>query len=358
MKNFIRGINSFNITPELQKEHLAVLKVLEKEGMEIYNANKGNRDASHPLSIAGFSRVVVGDPRTLSNHTKADINIETRSAMIGGLYYLKEAYQKHKILYDYDIRSLYPYLLVNMLYPDPFISPNKFDEFVPVVKDLNLALYRIKSIKAQLKPGHFPTLFTQKEQRQRITKTRLNILTDNIVLIRYMPEMEGWITSLDYDMILRDYDVLELTIDKTYLFPVLTSGERLFHKLLQFYDKKEEATGELRTFYKVILDSYSGSIAMKSHNRQRINTLTNIEPEQRIRIKGSDDSGNAYDIYAFMTAYGRKIITELALKAGKDNVVSIDTDGIFTTNRTLDKYCSADAEIGSLRLDKIMYNTQ
>lgn len=58
------------------------------------------------------------------------------------------------------------------------------------------------------------------------------------------------------------------------------------------------------------------------------------------------------DIAAFLTAYGRYEITELAYKNGFDNTYSIDTDGIFALDRTLDAECGEG--LGSLRLDKVM----
>lgn len=156
-------------------------------------------------------------------------------------------------------------------------------------------------------------------------------------------------------MLKRDYYIVNININETYLFLDVVNGEIYFHELREFYEQKQQSRGTLRDLYKVIIDSYSGSLAMRKQFTRKIKYISLSMP-QETAIFAPDSKPSPSHIYAFMTAYARNMISELALYAGFDNVISIDTDGIFTLNRKLDGVC--DKGLGALRLDKIMKNAR
>lgn len=346
IKKFVRGIADFNID--------------ENDLVQAQNYMYYFRDAVVPLcgkhivfpnSIASASRNILPDPFNLDNREDmTELFKLTTSSRLGGLYYLKERGKTYDVLYDYDTRSLYPYLLLSKLYPSLNKKPFHLSGFEPVKEGQELAFYHITNIRIKRKPTGIPSLWMQKEVKTKMRQ--YGIVTNNNIECYNIPEFEGWITSIDYKIIHRFYDVKILDIDQTIIYTELVPGKKYFSSLNKFYIKKDKATGAIRTLYKVIIDSYSGSLAMGSTMSKRMRTLDDTGYD--FFTMGTSEPPK--DIYAFMTAYGREFISDLADKAGYKNVISIDTDGIFTKNRILDKYCGEG--IGSLRLDKIMYNAK
>lgn len=344
IKNFKRNITDFNITEADLKDHQ---KFIDYFIQEIVPQCKFK---AMPNSIASASRKILPDPYTFDNPKKRSMLIETQSSRIGGLYYAKKTGEVYKVLYDYDVSSMYPFQLLDKLYPDFSDVPLEVNRFVEIKQGKELALYHVIGIHAKLKRKHFATLWTQKEFRERMN--RYGTCCDEVIDCWDIDPIDGWITSTDYEMLKRDYDIKQFIVDKTYLYCILVKGDKYFGKLKQFYDKKQASTGTIRELYKIIIDSYSGSLAMRNFSTRRLNGLN----DKKYDFYKPKDTQTPADIYAFMTAYARQYISDLAMKAGYDKVVSIDTDGIFAKDRTLDAYCGEG--LGKLRLDKIMYNAR
>lgn len=341
IEKFIRNIEHFNISHKRILKDYAILEQI------FILAND-----TVPSSLAGLARKLIFEISMFQRDYRDPYLLEIPNAYIGGQYYLKDAKQ-YEVAYDYDISSMYPWLLLNEEYP---LIPGNPDymEMPELVEGFNdstkLRFHHIKQLKATLKPQHFPTIFVQDNLRTALKGHGL--ITDNVINIYGIKDLNGWITSIDYEMLLRDYDIEKIKIDKTYLIHRTVKGDKYFKNFKKYYDLKQSTFNEERDMYKIILDSYSGSLGMRNQSFYRTNSVQ--ENGKHFWTKKKEITLSPMDIAAFMTAYGRKYITELALSAGFEYIISIDTDGIFCKERNayLDSICGTG--LGSLRLDKIM----
>lgn len=223
-------------------------------------------------------------------------------------------------------------------------------------KDTNgLAIYHIDYIIADLKPKHFPTLFCQKEQQERMG------IADNAHIEWYSNgnTLDGWITSIDLETTLRDYDIHYLNIDISYCYPSQVIGSELFgNKLQTYFDKKEAAQDPYeRQAYKGLINKFFGCLSMKQNqNRYKVDDLT--YPSKQLKLQSEELKGESpLDLGAFTTAYARQYITDLALIAGYENVVCISTDAVVVKDGApLERFIGN--KMGDLSLDRVMYNTR
>lgn len=302
-----------------------------------------------PNSIAAAARKIF--PST-TDGGKIDYLNEIRSSYVGGYYYVKDTWEVKDIIYDYDIKSMYPALLnSHRLFPNMYEPgvPQRLNGFVETNNKQQLAFYHIKTLKAHLKSKHFPTIW--REKRMIIKMSKYGVCSHDYINCRVKSLVDGWITSVDYKMLLRDYDIGLLEIDYTYLVEGVP-GWSMFDLLGQFYNLKERSVGATREVFKRLIDSYSGSLGMMpAMPHYWCSNLAGDKKELSVE-KAAPTTCAPVDVAAFLTAYGRYEITELAYKNGYDNTYSIDTDGIFALDRTLDEECGEG--LGSLRLDKVM----
>lgn len=340
-------------------EEILIPQYLEKAGKR----HKGKI----PSSLASLSRVLVKDPSFFQNKERDLFLIDTKSAYVSGLNYLDRSsllkrYQEVP-LYYYDISSMYAYILTSHTFPDPFgKAPKHYDGFKEVAFD-ELGMYHIRKLYARLKRNHIPTIFTQENIRMK-----LKIVDIENLFINQVSSLYGWITSVDYEMLLRDYTILQLEIDETYIYQSTAPGLSLFgDKLVEFYNLKENSTDEdEKACYKGILNTFSGSIGMTKKMHYRVSSLIEDDGLAPLLINTNpikkdrpfvNESCSAYDIGAFMTAYGRKMISDLALKAGgKNNVKCISTDAIVVKNPYRVEGILTRKGLGGLRLEKVMYH--
>lgn len=343
INRFVESSTDFNITPADMPDHKAAIEAFIKEILPFIPHQ------AMPNSIAAAARKIF--PCETSGKKQSYLR-EIRSAYIGGYYYIKQTWERQPIIFDYDIKSMYPALLCSRrLFPSLYTEdcPEILDGFYETTKEKPLAFYHVKVLKATVKDKHFPTIW--KEKRIEYHLNKYGVCQHGYINVRIDSMMDGWITSVDLKMLKRDYDIGLLEIDRTYLIEGIP-GSVMFSKLERFFVLKEQSIGATREIYKKLIDSFSGSLGMMPtlphhwaaslSGEKTIFSLPEAQPMKTSPV----------DIAAFLTAYGRYEITELAYKNGFDNTYSIDTDGIFALDRTLDKECGGG--LGSLRLDKVM----
>lgn len=340
-------INQFTITPEEQHTLYNTLMAIEtiiidKEYLPVYEKKHWGRC---PVSLASLSRKVLNPPTMLKNKERDSFLLRIKGAYNSGYNYIANT-KTYDHLYYYDVKSMYPFVLLNRTYPHPASVPIHADGFV----EKPLAIYHVAYIRAKVKPQHFPTIFCQKEQQSRMgisNNTDIDWLRDN--------DLEGWITSVDYRMLLRDYDIEDLEIDETYFYTRVSAGSYLFGtKMKDYFNKKEASTSPLeRQAYKLVLNTFSGSLGMILRNKYRVDNLTT--PNLVVPLDRKSDGLNPWDLAAFMTAYAREYITSIALQAGFNNVKCISTDAVVV--RKPEPILSlVGNELGDLSLEKEMWN--
>lgn len=105
-----------------------------------------------------MSREFIGDPSRFCNPKRDYFLKEIERSYVGAYNYIAKTDFVWEHLYHFDVKSMYPYMLMNRYYPDPNSLPIRYDEFVNVEGP---AIYHINQIKAKVKKGHFPTIFCE-----------------------------------------------------------------------------------------------------------------------------------------------------------------------------------------------------
>ena len=271
---------------------------------------------------------------------------EIRSAYVSGHNYLRNT-QRQPFLYYCDVNSMYVYCLSNFIFPSLIVPPKRINHFVEPNSE-QLAIYHIQSIQADVKPKHFPTIFSGTTMSKQ-----LEIKDHYHLNIECMKPTKGWITSVDYEMLLRDYDIKKLDIDITLLYnkEADVSRELRAKHLLEFYNNKRNAvkgTPEY-DYHKMLLNTFTGSLSI-------INTMQysheDLIEKGNTSLLRKDDKIPNIEISAFMTAYARKYITELALLAGFDNVHCISTDAVVVEDYTVLRPFLGN-DLGQLKMDEL-----
>lgn len=167
---WIDRLSLFHEEPGERKEIFAVLHNIEKLIMPEYE--KSFNAAKAPGALAKVSRAIITDLGKFKSEDRNAFLHEVRSCNSSGYNYIAEPNKIYtEPLYYYDVKSMYPFMVLNKMYPKTNRPPKRYEGF----KNTNgLAIYHINSLVAVLKPRHFPTLFSQQEQQQRMG------LSDNI----------------------------------------------------------------------------------------------------------------------------------------------------------------------------------
>lgn len=331
-----------------QEEQLKMYEQLVyfEENHIAYLASKRKGD---PKTLASLSRDYIGNPSQFKNPKRDRFLKDVEYSYIGAYNYIKKTHFTWEHLYHFDVKSMYPYMLMNRYYPNPKYIPIKYDDFVDVKGP---AIYHINYIKAKVKKNHFPTIFCEEKLMKSMGINdvyNLNWHCSN--------ELYGWITSVDLEMLKRDYHIEMLYIDTTYAYRDVVIGSELFGtKIVEIFNEKEASRDNpyKREANKLLINTYSGSIGMRKRKRYKVDHLTN--PQKKVMVKEQKDEGfSAWDISAFMTAYARQYITELALLAGYENVACINVDAVAVVDPT-PLLPFTGKNLGDLEMDREMFN--
>lgn len=327
---------------KFQSIYNTFLAIEELEERFYYPEYESRHAAKIPKALPELSRFIFNI--NLGNSARDDYLLRVKGGYLGGYNYLKDTSTQEELYYC-DVKSMYSYMLLHRVYPNPRYTPVEYAGYY----ESNLAMHHISYIKARIKPKHFPTVFNTREIQSKMG------LSDNTNIDwQCHNELLGWITSVDYKLLINNYDIDELVIDKTYYYPVCTSGRKLFgDRIQEIYDLKEGAEGYEREAYKLILNTFTGSLAMQSHTQYQVDSIT--EPSKVVPMRKKDAPISPWDIAAFMNAYARAYIIEIATLAGFDNVHCISTDAVVVKNITPIK-CYMGDKMGCLDVEKVMYN--
>lgn len=314
-----------------------------------YALKNNDNNLKKTLAASARQEIFLSVPGVADNQEQVqrkELVQEIRSCYASGYNYLRDN-KRHPFLYYCDVNSMYIYCLSAFDYPSLMKMPVHYTKFVEP-RNNELAIYHISSIVASIKPKHFPTLFSGTQ-----IKKQMDIADSEHLNITIMKPTKGWITSVDYEMLLRDYDITSIVIDETYIYEKEPDHSRVHRasKLVRTYDyKKNAAKGTPEyDYYKMILNTLTGSLSIMHKASYSHESL--IEAGTYSLVKAETHIPNI-EISAFMTAYARRLITELAYKVGYDKVHCISTDAVVVEDYEELKPLLGN-ELGQLKMDEL-----
>ena len=261
---------------------------------------------------------------------------EWRQAYRGGRSQVNPFYQG-KLLHNvrrYDLNSMYPSIMYNEELP--YGLPFKITE----MGTANFELYQVQ-IQFTLKDGHLPCL---------LKKASLFSLDDS-----YYVETDGiemiWISSIDYELVKKHYDILYLKIEKMLGFRTTSYMFRSY--VSKWYERKSQDTGAKKVVDKLMLNSLYGKFGSKHRGYHKIPYMDEETGIVKYRHSELEDMKKYYlPIAIAITSYAHKYIDDAICAAGIENFVYCDTDSVHTLG-TLPLYMVDNKELGKFKLEGI-----
>ena len=238
--------------------------------------------------------------------------IEWRKAYRGGRSQVNPKY-KNVILHNvkrYDINSMYPYIMHDMELPIGLpIKCEKIGEY-------KFELYKV-NIEFKLKKNHLPTLL---QKNTMYADGSYFVDSDGII--------ELHISSIDYQILLRHYDILYIDFIEIWGFKTTTC---LFKNYIdKWYKVKNENKGAKRIIAKLMLNSLYGKFGSNCKGKSKIPL---IEEDGSLGFKlGEEVSMRKYylPIAIAITSYAHLLIDDAIIETGYDKFVYCDTDSVHT----------------------------
>lgn len=233
----------------------------------------------------------------------------------------------------YDINSMYPYVMATceMPYGQP-IEISSMGRF-------KFELYDI-DIDFDLKPGHLPTLLKKSGLYAHGDSYYVN--TEEIENIK--------ISSVDYEILKRHYNINYLKINKMYGFK---TTKFLFKDFIEkYYKLKSESTGGLRLVYKLILNNLYGKFGSKCLGKNKIPYLDE-EGVLEYRLSEEHEMKQYYlPIAIAVVSWAHKLIDDAILTTGYENFVYCDTDSVHTLGELPADWVDS-KELGKFKLEAV-----
>lgn len=277
-----------------------------------------------------YYKNIIGDNKFKAYFPELPLHVDDfiRKAYRGGYCCVNKKYAETVVenVQMYDVKSLYPSIMVNignngLPYGKPkyFVGKYKKNYYRPLyIQHVNIAF--------ELKKGYPPCIQI---------KRNVQFLNSEYLTTSNGQMIEMWFTNVDLEYIELCYETVIEYIDG-YAFK---AGKGMFDKYVyEWYEKKErhkkegnEAEGQID---KIFLNGLSGKFGAKTKRRNKIPYLGD-DGVVHFALSEQEESKPIYTaVIAFITAYGRsKIINTIIkhLKVGgcdKDRWVYTDTDSI------------------------------
>lgn len=235
----------------------------------------------------------------------------------------------------YDVNSMYPSIMRNM--PLPYGMPWRIDK--PISK--GFALYHLKA-DFVLMMNRIPSLLDKKAN---------GFMNDGT---NYYIESEGmediWVSSIDYELMLRNYSIRRLEFIEGWEFQTNTWMFRDY--VDHWYGIKQTSTGAMREIAKLMLNSLYGKFGSNVWKRTKIPVMCE---DGIIRYEFSDPVEGAHyylPLAIAITSYGHRIIDDAIHGVGYDAFVYTDTDSIHTTSH-LPEGMVSQTELGKFKVEAI-----
>lgn len=260
---------------------------------------------------------------------------EWRAAYRGGRSQVNP-YYKGKIVKNvkrYDINSMYPSIMFKEKLP--YGNPIEITE----MDSAYFELYHLY-IEFSLKKGHLPTL---------LKKCGL-YTTDDSYYIESDGVEELWISSIDFKILKRHYDIYSMEIIKMYGFRC--SSVMFSDYVNKWYTKKSIDEGAKKIVDKFMLNCLYGKFGS---NHEGYHRIPYIDEEGRVKYGKSEiEQMKKYylPLAIAITSYAHLYIDDGIEATGIENFIYCDTDSVHTLgdlpNNMVDNF-----EIGKFKLEAI-----
>jgi hypothetical protein len=225
----------------------------------------------------------------------ADVRIAAMYAFFGGRFEMVRGGFINETIYNYDIRSAYP-------------------NYARKLPNLARGKWRHTLVYEQHKFGiwHIDYHATRRE-RQRLYPLPCRLDNGEVI---WPPEVEGWYHSPEAELIWNDSDA---RIIEGWVFDEEDINDRPFAFIEEYYDKRQilKETGNAAEFtFKLIINSIYGQLAQRTGWDKK-----NRKPPRYHQLEWA----------GYITSACRAEIYKHAIQYS-DALVSIDTDGIYTTH--------------------------
>ena len=237
-----------------------------------------------------------------------------RNAYRGGRSQVNPVYAS-KILHNvrrYDINSMYPYIMHDMELP--YGAPIRLAQ----PNQCKFEIYHIQ-VSFTLKDLHLPTL---------LKKGHLYAGDDT-----YYIDTEGiediWISSIDLELLFRNYDVSFLEYKEIYGF---RTSKLLFYDYVdKWYSQKQIDKGAKKVIDKLMLNSLYGKFGSKHKGYHKIPVFDEVNCTIKY-IKSPEEPMKHYylPVAIAITSYAHLLIDNAIHTTGIENFVYCDTDSVHT----------------------------
>lgn len=237
----------------------------------------------------------------------------------------------------YDFNSHYPTQMITKPLPIGKPMPISAEGFNPDRKDI-LWIAKMK-LSATVKHGHRGT-FMNKHLKNGET---LASVIDN-----YTGEDWEVLTSVDWEMLKRDYDIHAMQTLEVIGFHYQVGVFKDF--LGYWYNIKctSPKNSAMKAFAKLIINSFYGKFGT---NPEKEECYYELNEQGCIRVKTKPDTKiDKHPLYLpfamFVTAYGRNVISQVCNALGWEHVVYTDTDSVHVYNLSEADSIKAFASVG------------
>lgn len=260
---------------------------------------------------------------------------EWRNAYRGGRAQVNPEYARQVVtdLIRYDVNSMYPSIMRNM--PLPYGMPWKIDK----PGDYKFAMYHIKA-DFVLKIGCIPSLLDKRANGFLNDGTNYYIESDGME--------ELWLSSIDYELMKRNYAIREMEFIEGWAFQTNTW---MFKDYVDhWYRIKKTEKGAMHEIAKLMLNSLYGKFGSNVWKKSKIPRL---DDDGIVRFDFSDPVEGAHyylPLAVAITSYGHKIIDDAIHAVGYENFIYTDTDSIHTTAHLPDDMVSQ-TDLGKFKIE-------
>lgn len=270
-----------------------------------------------------------------------DIKIDEfiRKSYRGGVCMVNDKYKEKEIsnVYCYDVNSMYP---DKMAYSKlPYGEPKYYTGKYEYDNRYDLFICHIR-VCMSVKDNYVPTVLI----KHIFSGGRNDYIIDTCGAM-----VELYLTNVDYEIMLKHYDIYEIEYIDGYKF--LSSTKLFRNYILPLYDKKNNSSGAEKQTYKILLNSLYGKFASNPNHIRKIPILEN-NCVKFINSKKEVGEPIYTAVSSFITAYSRLQLFN-AIQDNYENFVYCDTDSVHIINGNAKNIEIDSKKLGAWDLEKI-----